>query len=82
MSEGDEDALVIQQFEETVIEPLQNDLEAASCLNADADARKPLMDKAPGRGFWGPSKSFKRKRGQEQGGLPISVQKATCPTYP
>ena len=60
-AEGDEDALVIQQFEDAILDTLQSDPEIASCLNAYVDARKRLMDKAKGRGFWAPSKSKKGK---------------------
>ena len=56
MTEGDEDALTVQQFEDTIIESLQSDPEVASCLNAYADARRRLLDKARGRGFWGPQR--------------------------
>ena len=51
MAEGDEDALLVQQFEDAILESLQSDPEIASCLNAYVDARKRLLDKAKGRGF-------------------------------
>ena len=76
MAEGDEDALVMSQFEEAIIVSLQSDPEVASCLNAYADARKRLLDKAKGRGFWGPSKSFKGKgKGKNKGGFKSQFRK-------
>ena len=50
--EGDEDALVVQQWEDALLETLQGDQEMASCLNTYLDARRRLSDKARNRGFW------------------------------
>ena len=60
-SEGDNDAMVVAQFEEQILEALQNDPEVASCLNTYLDARRRLSDKAKHRGFWGASKGGKGK---------------------
>ena len=60
-SEGDSDAVVVAQFEDQILETLQNDPEVASCLNTYLDARKRLSDKAKHRGFWGGSKGGKSK---------------------
>ena len=76
LAEGDEDALVMSQFEEAIVESLQSDPEIASCLNAYADARRRLMDKAKGRGFWGPSKNNKGKgKGKNKGGFKSQFRK-------
>ena len=77
MAEGDEDALTVQQFEDTIIESLQSDPEVASCLNAYADARRRLLDKARGRGFWGPQKGVKGKGkgGKHKGGFRSQFRK-------
>ena len=76
LAEGDEDALVMSQFEEAIVESLQSDPEIASCLNAYADARRRLMDKAKGRGFWGPSKTHKGKgKGKNKGGFKSQFRK-------
>ena len=76
MAEGDEDALVVQQFEDAILESLQSDPEIASCLNAYVDARKRLLDKAKGRGFWGPSKTNKGKgKGKFKGGFRSQFRK-------
>ena len=63
--EGDQDALLISQFEDMVIETLQNDSETAAALNAYVEARNRLLFKAKSRGFWG-QQSTKRKE-QVQG---------------
>ena len=60
-SEGDSDAVVIAQFEDQILETLQNDPEVASCLNTYLDAGRRLNDKAKHRGFWGGSKGGKGK---------------------
>ena len=52
-SEGDEDALVMSQFADLIIDCIQNDSEAAACLNAYTEARQKLILKAKSRGFWG-----------------------------
>ena len=64
MSEGDEDALIIQQFEDTLCETLQSDPDVATCLATYLEARKRLGDKAKSRGFWGPSKSSPKGKGK------------------
>ena len=51
--EGDEDALVMSQFEDLIIDCIQGDSEAAACLNAYTEARQKLILKAKSRGFWG-----------------------------
>ena len=60
IQEGDKDALLIQQFEESLIESLQSDGEVATCLNTYLEARKRVLEKAKSRGFWNP-KGFKGK---------------------
>ena len=65
-NEGDEDALVISQFEDQVLETLQNDPEVSSCFNVYLEARKRLSEKIKHRGFWTPTKGFKG-RGKGKG---------------
>ena len=65
-SEGDEDALIISQFEDQVLETLQNDDSVSSCFNVYLEARKRLTEKIKHRGFWTPSKGFKG-RGKGKG---------------
>ena len=50
--DGDEDALVVQQFEEAVIEAVQSDGEMAIFMSTYLDARKRLLEKSRSRGFW------------------------------
>ena len=79
--EGDEDALVVSQFEDQILEVLQEDPSMASCLNTYIEARRKLSEKARFRGFWQPSsgkggkgktknkskgKGFNNKRSLEQ----------------
>ena len=72
LAEGDEDALVIQQFEDAVIESLQNDPEVAVCLNSYADARRRLQDKSKGRGFWAPRPGKSKGKGKFKGSFKAS----------
>lgn len=65
-SEGDEDALVMSQFEDLIIDCLQNDSEAAACLNAYTEARQKLILKAKSRGFWGKG-GKDRSKGKSKG---------------
>ena len=79
--EGDEDALVVSQFEDQILEVLQEDPSMASCFNTYIEARRKLSEKARFRGFWQPSsgkggkgktknkskgKGFNNKRSLEQ----------------
>ena len=61
--EGDEDALIVSQFEDQILEVLQEDPSMASCFNTYIEARRKLSEKARFRGFWQPSggKSGKNK---------------------
>ena len=50
--QNDEDAVFIQEFEEQIIETVQESGELAQCFSAYQDARARLRDRARGRGFW------------------------------
>ena len=52
MAEGDDDALMVMDFEAAATEVLQNDTELASAFTAYTDARRRLSEKARFRGFW------------------------------
>jgi hypothetical protein len=54
--ESDPDAIVCLQFEDSILEALQGDMELAACFNTHMDARKRLQDQNKNRGFWGSSK--------------------------
>lgn len=73
LAEEDPDALLVQSFEESVIDTLQADQEIAQCYTAYVDARKRLTERSKGRGFWGNpqnSKGGKSKgKGKNKGGF-------------
>ena len=88
-AEGDEDALVMSQFEDLIIDCIQNDSEAAACLNAYTEARQKLILKAKSRGFWGKggkdrgkgkSKGFKGPKGFQSNrpSLAQRIAESTC----
>ena len=52
LTEGDEDAILITDFENAATECMQNNEELAAALNAYTEARRRLVDKARHRGFW------------------------------
>ena len=52
LTEGDEDAVLITDFENAATECMQNNEELAAALNAYTEARRRLVDKARHRGFW------------------------------
>ena len=62
--EGDQDVLVVQQFEESLIETIQSDPDIATCYNTYLEARRRLSDKAKSRGFWPGHSSGKGKGGK------------------
>jgi hypothetical protein len=67
--EGDPDALVCMQFEESILEALQADTDLASCYySAYLDAPKRLSDRTKNRGFWSGSKgSYGNPKGKGKG---------------
>eukprot|EP00435_Cladocopium_sp_Y103_P026726 s892_g6.t1 len=69
LAENDEDALLISQFEDTIIDSLQNDQDVATCLNAYLEARRKISEKIKGRGFWGPKNPKGKGRGKNKGGF-------------
>ena len=71
VQEGDEDALLIADFESAVMDLVQSDEELAATYTAYTDARKRLNDKMKSRGFWplgkkgaGKSKGAKGPKGK------------------
>ena len=50
---GDEDAAFIADFEETIVETVQESPELASCYHTYLEARTRLRERAKFRGFWG-----------------------------
>ena len=79
LSEGDEDALVVQQFEDALIEAVQNDGEMSTYMSAYMDARRRLTEKSRNRGFWPvkPKGFGKQSKGKGQfmrGRKPLAVR--------
>ena len=67
-AEGDEDAILVCEYESAMQDTIQEDEELAQAYNAYTDARKRLSDRFKNRGFWpssgsskGKSKGFKGK---------------------
>ena len=52
LSEGDEDAILVSQFEESLIDTLQSDTEMSILMSSYTEARKRLLEKSRNRGFW------------------------------
>ena len=78
-AEGDEDALVIQQFEDQVLEVLQNDPEVSSCFNVYLEARKKLTEKAKFRGFWKVGRKEREKEKANHGPIDAVWNNASPP---
>lgn len=64
--EGDEDAALVTEFEQTAADVIQNDEDLASALNSYTEARRRLSEKFRFRGFWpiNPSSKGKNKGGK------------------
>ena len=67
VQEGDEDAVLVADFEDAIQELVQADEELAATYTAYTDARKRLSDKFKSRGFWPSSAS--QKGGKGKGGF-------------
>ena len=63
--EGDEDAALVTEFEQTAADVLQNDEDLASALNSYTEARRRLSEKFRFRGFWpiNPAKGKSKGKG-------------------
>ena len=80
-AEGDEDAILVCEYESAMQDTIQEDEELAQAYNAYTDARKRLSDRFKNRGFWpssvsskGKSKSFKGKGKASMKGSRKSLQ--------
>lgn len=70
LQEGDEDAILITEYEAAINDTIQGDAELATALNVYTDARRRLSERFRNRGFWptrpskssGKGKGFKSKR--------------------
>ena len=68
--EGDPDALICMQFEDSILDALQAYPDLASCYNAYLDARRRLSDRTKNRGFWNGSKgsnNYPKGKGKGKG---------------
>ena len=79
LSENDEDALVVQQFEDALIDTIQSDGEMNAFMNSYVEARRKLTEKAKFRGFWpvrskGGGKKGKSKGFNARGRKPLAVR--------
>ena len=64
--QGDEDAQLIKDFEDQLIEVCQDNQDLAMCYNSYAEARAKIRDRIRHRGFW-PSNNKGRGKGEEGG---------------
>ena len=60
-AEGDEDAILVCEYESAMQDTIQEDEELAQAYNAYTDARKRLSDRFKNRGSWPSSGSSKEK---------------------
>ena len=60
-AEGDDDAILVCEYESAMQDTIQEDEELAQAYNAYTEARKRLSDRFKNRGFWPSSGSFKGK---------------------
>ena len=66
--QGDEEAQMIREFEEQLIEVCQENQDLATCYSAYADARAKIRDRLRHRGFWPSYGSKGRGKGGKKGG--------------
>lgn len=67
LQEGDEDAILVSEYESAINDTLQDDQELAVALNAYADARRRLSERFRNRGFWPIRSSKGRGKGSFKG---------------
>ena len=66
-ADGDEDAVLVAQFENATMDAVQEDEELASCYTAYQEARRRLQERFRHRGFWPSTKGGKGKGSQGKG---------------
>ena len=67
LMDGDEDAILISEYETAINDTIQDDSELATALNAYADARRRLSERFRNGGFW-PVRSYGKGTGKGKGG--------------
>ena len=83
LSEGDEDAAVVSQFEDVLLETIQNNEELASFMNTYVEARRRLVEKTKNRGFWtstpkGKGKGKSKQKGKGRRPLAQRIAESSC----
>ena len=66
--QGDEEALVVQDFEDQLIEVCQENNDLSMCFNSYTEARAKIRDKLRHRGFWPPRAGKGKMKGGKTGG--------------
>ena len=66
--QGDDEAQLIKDFEDQLIEVCQDNQDLATCFNAYADARAKIRDRLRHRGFWPNHGQKGRGKGGRKGG--------------
>ena len=66
VADGDEDAILMAQFEDQLIETIQGSEEMSAYMSSYVEARKRLLEKSKFRGFWpvGKGKGFGKGKGK------------------
>ena len=67
MEQGDEDALMITEFEDQLIEACQDNPDLSMCFSAYTEARGRVREKIRSRGFWPPAKGKGKPKGSKKG---------------
>ena len=87
--QGGEEALMVQDFEDQLLEVCRENSDLAMCFSAYSDARARIREKLKHRGFWPPHGAKGKSKGARTGGkfdynqkkkresLAESVQRAT-----
>ena len=85
LSENDEDALIVQQFEDAILDTIQSDSEMSAFMSSYVDARRKLTEKAKFRGFWpikskgsGKKGKFKGSFGKGRKPLAVRIAESEC----
>eukprot|EP00434_Breviolum_minutum_P045309 symbB.v1.2.040593.t1/scaffold7360.1/size11698/1 len=74
IADGDEDAILMAQFEDQLIDTIQGSEEMSAYMTSYVEARKRLLEKSKVRGFWpiGKGKSMGKGRGKGKNRKPLS----------
>ena len=73
--QGDEEALLVQDFEDQLLEVCQENSDLAMCFSTYSEARARIRDKLKHRGFWPPRGAKGKAKGARKGGRFDFMQK-------